>query len=244
MRTTVKEIKDKAYTRKKQIQDRSNPFVYYLYRPTSHYLVKFFLLFDCSPTFVTWLSLVPLLIGIPLIAFSTSVVGRLFGGGMFLIWIVLDCVDGTMARFTGKTSKYGDLIDGTVGYIALWGFPLAVGMAAYSDRMNSLFDFDEDFAICIFLGGLQAVFSIFPRLVMHKKYQGTDPKDNSFQNREQYSVIASLGVFIMDCQGLPVWIFFVSVLLHTINIMVYLYSLVYVLFFVVVMYKLLKPEQG
>ncbi len=242
MHVTLKEIKERAYTIDKQIQDKTNPFVFFLYRPVSHYLTKVFMLFNCSPTFVTWVSLIPLLIGIPLISFSTSILGRVAGGIMFVLWIVLDCVDGTIARLTKSTTKHGDLIDATVGYIALWGFPLAIGMAAYSDRLNSRFTFGENFVLCVYMGGIQAVFSIFPRLVMHKKYQGSNPKENSFQNRGKYSKIASIGMFILDCHGMPIVIYFVSVFFHTLNIMVYIYMCIYTLYLVAVMSKLLKEN--
>ncbi len=243
MHVTVKEIREGSYTTDKQVSDKTNPFVFYFYRPLAYYFTKVFLLFDCSPTFVTVLSLIPLLVGIPLISFSTNILGRVIGGGMFVLWIVLDCVDGTIARLTKSTSQYGDLIDATVGYVALWGFPLAVGMAAYSDRLNSRISLGESYVICVYMGGIQAVLSIFPRLVMHKKYQRSDPKDNSFQNRGKYSKIASWGMFILDCQGMPILIYFISVFLHTLNIMVYMYMCIYLLYLVAVMIKLLKKEQ-
>ncbi|MBT7430400.1 MAG: CDP-alcohol phosphatidyltransferase family protein, partial [Ilumatobacter sp.] len=60
-------------------------------------------------------------------AFSFSSQASMFLGGLLLeVTLVLDCVDGQLARVKGMASEWGRLIDGIAGYFAY--FAVIIGL--------------------------------------------------------------------------------------------------------------------
>ena len=87
--------------------------------------------------------------------------------GVFLInfWLVLDCVDGNIARCKGKTSLMGEFYDAVSGYMISAFSLLAIGIAAYhtSSFMSGIYN--EWFIVA---GALGSIANILSRLVYHK----------------------------------------------------------------------------
>lgn len=108
--------------------------------------------------------------------------------GIILInlWIVLDCVDGNVARVTKKFSRMGEFFDATYGYIICAFDFLAIGVAAYNSPSVL---FGEHSVLIVIIGALACSFNILPRLV-YQKYtvmcmalEGSDkyqPENDSF----------------------------------------------------------------
>ncbi len=78
-----------------------------VYRRFSRPIAKFLMNFDVSPNAVTYLSFIIGIISAVLIGF-----GRIYAGvALLFISQIFDCVDGDLARMSGKVTRYGAFID-------------------------------------------------------------------------------------------------------------------------------------
>lgn len=81
-------------------------------------------------------------------------------------WLVLDCVDGNIARVKKVKTFMGDFYDAIAGYGPFSFTTIALGMAAY----NTSFIVPEKYRYCfILIGAVGAVANIYMRLI-HQKY--------------------------------------------------------------------------
>ena len=163
---TYREARERILTEEKHAEDRQNILVEKVIRPASIYLTLPLIGRGIMPTTVTKISLAASTLGFFLLAFGGSRTIRLLGWLALLTWTVLDHVDGNLARCTDRCSALGDLWDTMAGYAAMVYIYSGAGIAAFHDA-NVLQLFPGHWYLI--LGGMTAVFSIFPRLVMHKK---------------------------------------------------------------------------
>lgn len=107
-----------------------------------------------------------------MIACSFLIIGGKFliwGIILFLLWDVLDCTDGNIARVKGTSSLVGEYMDAISGYTAPAFIYLAVGVAAF--RTTSLFSqFDYWFII---IGAVASISDILSRII-YQKYVVTE----------------------------------------------------------------------
>ena len=81
-------------------------------------------------------------------------------------WLVLDCVDGNIARVKKVKTFMGDFYDAAAGYGPFSFSTIALGMAAY----HTSFLIPEDYRFfLILLGGVGATANMYMRLI-HQKY--------------------------------------------------------------------------
>lgn len=157
-------------------------------------------------------------------------------------WLVLDCVDGNIARVKKVKTFMGDFFDAVAGYGPFSFTTLALGIAAY----NTTFLVSEDLKYwLIVLGGFGALCNLYMRLV-HQKYlncffaaeqilgeneqitlKDTEDKKSFAYIREQ--IDKNLGV-----SGLFMPWLFVALFTNTFDIMVSFYTLYYVVSFVAI----------
>ena len=82
-------------------------------------------------------------------------------------WLVLDCVDGNIARVKKIKTFMGDFFDAVAGYGPFSFTTIGMGMAAY----HTSFLVPEEYRwTLILLGGVGATANVYMRLV-HQKYQ-------------------------------------------------------------------------
>lgn len=82
-------------------------------------------------------------------------------------WLVLDCVDGNIARVKKVKTFMGDFYDAAAGYGPFSFTTIALGVAAY----NTSYLVPEQYRVwLILLGAVAAVSNVYMRLV-HQKYQ-------------------------------------------------------------------------
>jgi phosphatidylglycerophosphate synthase len=115
-RYSIRDVRD-AWLRKRRLTELEGELpAVLLYRPVSHMVTPLFLRLRLSPLSVTLvngaiaLSLVP-------VAVMTGSRAYLHVAALGLVFHVLDCVDGDMARVSGKTSELGRLADGFVDQV-------------------------------------------------------------------------------------------------------------------------------
>ena len=93
-----------------------------------------------------------------------SALWRVVGVVVVELWLVMDCVDGNIARVKKTSSPMGGCIDAFSGYFITAFVFFSVGVAAcYSTR------FAEHTGLWVAMGGLSSAFGLLARLI-HQKY--------------------------------------------------------------------------
>ena len=121
----------------KLASDRRNFWVWVAMRPLSFPLTWLALQLRLSPNFVTGLYFLAN-IAAAVFFITASYEGLIYGALLYNLGLVLDCVDGNMARTTGKTSPLGWFLD-TLGADFFYGvffIPIGIGVALSSSYSN------------------------------------------------------------------------------------------------------------
>lgn len=150
---------------------------------------------------------------------------KIIGWVFFLLWNLLDGVDGNLARCTDQCSLLGDLWDTMAGYAAMVFTYFAAGIAAFYD-MNTV-SFLEPYWFLI-IGGSTAIASIFPRLVMHKK-KSSDVNAEAIKvlsDKEHFGLKNIVAMNLISPSGFMQVIFLISIVTHTLNIFICFYALI------------------
>lgn len=90
---------------------------------------------------------------------------RLIGALLINFWLVLDCVDGNIARCTKKSSYMGEFYDAIGGYSAIAFSTIGIGVAAfYTSRI-----LPENLSfLYILIGALGSALNMFSRLIYQR----------------------------------------------------------------------------
>lgn len=163
-------------------------------------------------------------------------------------WLVLDCVDGNIARCKKIKTFMGDFFDAIAGYGPFAFTTIALGVAAF----NTTQILSDDYRwIWILVGAVGAMSNIYTRLI-HQKYltcyfaasniigdtdaitlKDTEDKRSFAYIREQ--IDKNIGV-----SGLFMPWLFVALFTDTFDIMLSFYTLYYILSFVAIIYLYCK----
>ncbi len=114
---------------KRAWEKREDFLGYLIYRPVSFVVTPFFLMAGVSADGATALGFA-IAVAMPAIALAAG--GAAYGwvAALAVAMLVLDCVDGNIARTTKRTSPVGAMLDG-VGSLLFWaGYFIAVGALA------------------------------------------------------------------------------------------------------------------
>lgn len=222
---TYKELSYLVMPEEKRKSEKYNLWVAYVVRPASILLCLPLIKVRIRPTTITKISVLFVIIGIVLfVVHPQCIISMLLGWLCFFIWAILDGVDGNLARATNQCSEIGELWDAIGGYFAMFSIYLMAGVLAYHDG-NSLFSFCEKWWLLL-LGGATSVFSIFPRLVMHKK-EGiifrNSGKIEQIVNKKEKTLINILSLNLLSASGFFQVIFLISILVHMLNWFVLFY---------------------
>lgn len=168
-----------GYTQSKIDSEKIDLWLFYFARPLSWPLTWLFVKLGFSASAVTYISIVSVLAGAVLLCIGTFPL-QVIGISLFNLWIILDCVDGNIARFKKTFSKYGEFIDAVGGYFATTFLFSSMGYLSYK-TVN--IDKPEVFLI---LGFWATTSSLFSRLLYQKfknVFSSTDtvikPRDNT-----------------------------------------------------------------
>ncbi len=105
-------------------------------------------------------------------------------------WLVLDCVDGNIARCLNKKTAYGEFVDDIGGYYMVAFVYLAIGVCAYN--FGGLI-FSKNNIWIIVIGATSSICDILARLI-HKDYEHfsdkllTDIERHEKNSHESYEV--------------------------------------------------------
>lgn len=157
-------------------------------------------------------------------------------------WLVLDCVDGNIARVKKTNSFMGDFFDAAAGYGTFSFITIALGMAAF----NTSFLVPEQYRwVLILIGGIGATANLYMRLV-HQKYLNCyfaaknrlgETEDITLKDTEDKRSFAYIREQIdknIGISGLFMPWLFVALFTNTFDIMLVCYSAYYILSFIAV----------
>ncbi len=126
----------------KREYERYLPLSRYVFRPIGFWLSWLAIHLGLTAEAVSWLSAAAGVLGLAgLMSPRISLVGA--GLALLLLFNLLDCVDGSIARAMGTGNPYGRFLDSVCGAVVDLGFWAAVGIAAF--RHPSLLAKPESF---------------------------------------------------------------------------------------------------
>ena len=131
-KVSIKDIRA-TYSKEKMVSERRNKeWLYYAGRQPSFYLTWLFLWLNISANQATYIGLVVGLISCIFLGWG-SYIFKLVGILIATLYLVLDCVDGNIARYRGVTNKYGEFIDGLNSYFINAFFFISIGIGAFNN---------------------------------------------------------------------------------------------------------------
>lgn len=235
----IKEISKKTMTEEKRSEAKNDFFAFYIGRPLSYVLTVPFLKLKIKPNTVSFISIIPIIVGFILLSFGNNMILKLLGWFMFFLWNLLDGVDGNLARYTKQFSKTGSLWDATSGYIAMVLTFLSMGIGCFYGN----FTFTSlDKEIFIILGSLSSIAIIFPRLIMHKRITsiGTDEKSSSLKNKNNYSILKIIALNLISVSGLIQVFMLISIIFKIMDLFTIVYFIINMLICLISVSKLLS----
>lgn len=151
-----------AYTSKKK--NMSTLWARCFSRPLSFPITYVLINLGISANIVSIMSILVVIMACVLLSFK-GFYSTLSGVIMILMWHVLDCVDGNIARVKNESSYIGEFVDAVSGYTASTFVFIATGMAAY--HTTELFA--EYKYMFIFMGAIASSSETLARLI-HNRY--------------------------------------------------------------------------
>lgn len=170
-----------------------------------------------TPNMISFISLLCAVIGFIFMCLSERMDFKILGIVFFILWAILDCVDGNVARIKRQFSGVGDLWDAAAGYVAMSLMFLGIGICAFNP-------IDSHTIVYVILGALTSICSLLPRLLMHFKYHG---EDNVINDKKSYGIIKLIAFNISSPDGFVLPFMLISILLHIENLYVTVYFVIY-----------------
>lgn len=238
---SVRDIEKATMTPEKKKEAHNNIFAFYIGRPISYLLTIPFLYTNISPNAITFISMLFLVFGYLCFHIMNSKMWYFVGWCFFFLWNLFDGVDGNVARYKKQFSENGDLWDTTAGYMAMVTTFMAAGICAAKTNSGILFN-DEVYYI---LGAWASIFSIFPRLVLHKKASSGQNSSAvlELQDKGSFSIIKILALNLISITGFLQVIWLLCILFNKCTLFIMMYFSVNLVTMVVSIYKLLKENK-
>ena len=222
---TYNEIYDLAMPKSKRDQEKANIWVYLAVRPLSILATMPFINTTVKPMTITKWSVLFCIIAFCFYSFGNSMILNCIGWLFFFLWAVLDGVDGNLARCKNECSAIGELWDATGGYAAMILMYFAAGIASFND--SNIWVYCENYWFLLFVGAT-ALFSIFPRLIMHKRKNTIleDKKVDSIGNKSKFGLKQIVALNFISASGFLQVILLLATLTHTLNIFIGAYCII------------------
>lgn len=241
---TAKQIEEATMSPEKRASAKNDFFAFYVGRPITYVLTIPFLYTNISPNTVTWLSFVPVFLGLLLFWFGKSTTTLFWGWFSFFMWSMLDGVDGNIARYKKQYSKMGDTLDATVGYFAMAMIPLSAGIAAshFPGVFTELTGIAPE--TYIILGALSGFWMILPRLIMHKAINSTGEKNiGGVKERKGYSLPKIIALNLSSLPGAVQLFLLLSVFIRSFDLYTVGYFFVNAAIMVMSMRSIFKDKE-
>ena len=225
---TPKELARVTMTEQKKASAKNDLFAFYIGRPISYVLTVPFLYLKIKPNTISFLSFFPSIIGFLLLGFGSTKCLQIIGAVLFMIWNFMDGIDGNVARYTKQTSQLGTLWDATSGYLAMMLMYFAPGIAVMNVSETVMLGFVPDYYYIV-LSGLTALFTMFSRLVMHKKILlFANGEGSELREKENYSSIRLVMLNLTSPSGFINLILIGAVIFGLLRVFSIVYFVIYI----------------
>lgn len=245
MKYSLKEIRN-SLTKKKN--SRSSFWVKLWVRKASFPITYLFINTGWSANDVSILSWLIIFVGAICLAIN-SFYFMLVGVILTNLWLVLDCVDGNIARVKKKETYMGDFFDAIAGYGPFAFTTIGISVAAYNT--SQILQNNEYRYVLLIIGGVGAMANLYTRLI-HQKYlncyfvgknrihdsesitlKDTEDKKSLAYKREQIDKNFGVAGLFMP------WLF-IALFTNTFDIMLIVYAVYYVASFIAVCFLYCK----
>lgn len=207
------------------------------YRPVSFLLSA---VFSSAGLTANSVSLISLAVGLAA-CLSFVLLHPTVGAVLINAWLLLDCADGNIARCV-RSEKYGEFIDAVSGYILLGLMFPCMGLCVYH-LGGSVFEAGDP--MILFFGALASSFDALSRLA-YQKFQvvgfGMGVNNHADQNPERVKGIQSIRIKVdqaLSLGGILPAVILLSVLLGSLDLVVFIWSVYCLLVFIASMAYLL-----
>lgn len=165
MKYTGKYFKDSIPAWKKK---KDSIFTRFIYRPMSFKISALCANCGISANMVSCFSIVIAIVGC-MCFFMPYKILNIIGAVLINLWLILDCVDGNLARSVRK-EPFGEFVDGVSSYILVGGMGAAFGVATF---FNGGIFFEQGNPMIILMGALASSCDSLMRLI-YQKYKNTE----------------------------------------------------------------------
>lgn len=152
-------------------------FVSYIVRPISFILTIPFIYFKVSANSVSYIALTLSIIAIFVISQSF-----LFGSLLLFAWIIIDCIDGNIARVTKTSNEFGGLIDSSSSFF----ISLSILPAMSIMVMNGNFSFMGFFLLSnftvIIIGFSHIIYQKYKYSLIKSNFENSSNKTNNLSS--------------------------------------------------------------
>ncbi len=192
---------------------------------------SFFLTFFCinlglSSNQVSYISIVVAIAACIFFGIATPI-SLIIGAFLINLWLVLDCVDGNIARCLNQKKKYGEFIDAMSGYVTVAFVYLALGVTVY--QIGGIFA-DEKNILFIIIGAIASISDILARLI-YRNFMSVPnevtkkTKDEKKENKKSFAYIRKRIGKELGISGLFMLATILSVIFNSFDIVVIFYFL-------------------
>lgn len=212
-------------SKEKKDWEKVDFFTYYIERPISYLITWPLLNTGISANAVSFFSMVVTLASLIMFEIgNNNIVILLIAWGLLFLWSILDCVDGNIARFKKTNSAKGELWDAVAGYFAVSCLFFSSSIVAFSEESILLNGLLPN-TFYYFIGGINILLCLLPRLMMHKKIStiGDVSVASQFVERKTFSLLKAVVNNIVSITGFPLFLFLFAIIFHFCNIFTLFY---------------------
>ena len=243
---TIKQIREKYLSSKEK--EKAFKWTYHVRRPISYYMALPFFRMGTSASTVTMLWLLIAGIGCVFLA-SGAYYNMIFGAALLELAVILDCVDGHIARFTRQT-RTGDILDTWVGEILLVSsfFSIGIGVANSPDPIvtSMIIPFLGDKMFFIYLGFFGALATLsswtvqlhWRTIAMKSSSSGTE-----LNHRTKNSRMSLIVENLFNYMGGLMMLILISAIFRVLDVTLILMSIVYGGYLIAMMGRVIRKAQ-
>lgn len=169
---------------------------------------------------------------------------RLIGALLINFWLILDCVDGNIARCTKKSSYMGEFYDAIGGYSAIAFSTIGIGVSAY--HTSTILPQSLSY-LFILIGAMGSMLNVFTRLI-YQRYTNAvfttnlivgapnEMPENYTEEKKNFAYIREQVDKQFGIAGLFMVLMLLAPFIQIFDIICVLYSSYYVLAFIISFY--------
>ena len=234
--------------------DRHELMGYYVFRPLSFYPTAWFLNMGLTANQTTWISILFLLAGCIFLAVG-SYPAMVLGAILVNCWIVLDFVDGNIARYRQNPSRYGEFIDAlgaSICHLAYFAAGVGFFLSGESREYFGAYSTPDNYpSVILAAGAIASLSAVWIRMV-YQKFKNTFP-DLAFEKHDVVNVKAersmlsrlfTLGHNLVNVSGMLLPLLLVAAIWRWLDLLLIFLAAANTMILVVVLARVLRTAMN